>query len=103
MSDWTDSDGNSLGEWAEIDLDEYHRLYVSASDELTPFETLTDPDGTDGKAQVYTAWGRRGEDTPYIDVRDYRDENGSTEGTLGRQFVPARTQPEPESTEVTNA
>jgi hypothetical protein len=86
MSEWTDSDGNSLGAWVKTDRDEFRSLF---SGEMVPFSTLTDPDGNYGPRQVYTAWGYPGEDAPRIDIRDYRDEDGYTTRQVFRKFVPA--------------
>lgn len=87
MSDeWTDSEGNSLGDWQEITREEYARLF--GGEDLTVFSSLTDPEGTFGIRQVYTAWGRQGSDAPLIDIRDYKGEDGRTERQVCRKFVP---------------
>jgi hypothetical protein len=87
MSEWTDSDGNRLGEWEVISREEYDRQF--AAHDLNPFSTLTDPDGAYGTPQVYTAWGLRGADAPLIDIRDYRDRDGNTTRQICRKFVTA--------------
>lgn len=90
MSEWTDPDGNSLGEWEEIPREEYWELFERGK--LTVFSTLTDPEGCYGVPRIYTAWGYKGDDAPLIDICDYKGEDGKTERQVCRRFVPATNQ-----------
>lgn len=89
MSEWTDPDGNSLGEWEEIPREEYWEIFKRERDDLTVFSTLTDPEGNYGIRQIYTAWGYKEEDVPLIDIRDYKTEDGGLERQICRKFVSA--------------
>lgn len=91
MSDeWTDDEGNSLGDWQEITREEFDRLNHPG---LMVFSTLTDPGGEFGIRQVYTAWGQQGADAPLIDIRDFKGEDGKTERQICRKFVPVSGPP----------
>lgn len=90
MSEWTDPDGNSLGEWEEIPREEYWEIFKRERDDLTVFSTLTDPEGNYGIRQIYTAWGYKEEDVPLIDIRDYKTEDGGLERQICRKFVSRR-------------
>jgi len=93
MSEWTDDDGQPLGEWVEVDREEWWTLMEAAGgyDALTVFSSLTDPEGVYGRPQVYTAWGRRDDDTPLADIRDYRDDEGRTVRQVFRRFARRET------------
>lgn len=66
MSDWYDSDGNSLGDWVPIDRGEYHAIRDESVGQWQVFASNTDPWG---RGEVYTAWGLPGEDVPRVDHR----------------------------------
>lgn len=89
--DWTDDDGQPLGSWVEIERDEWQQVAADAGgfDSLVLCATLTDPDGTYGTPQIYTSWGRRGDSTPLLDVRDYKDDSGRS---ILRKFIPREDQ-----------
>jgi len=75
QSDWTDSEGESLGEWLPISREEYVGVIQQAGglQALTVAATLTDPDGVYGEPQVYTAWALPDEEVPLVDRRTYPD------------------------------
>lgn len=80
-----------LGTWQVIGLEEWRKLIADEGGvrSLVVFSSLTDPEGTFGPAQIYTAWGRYGDPMPLVDVRDYKAEDGSTERSIFRKFVSA--------------
>jgi hypothetical protein len=74
--EWTDDDGEPLGVWVEIGLEEWRDTIESVGsgiDALQVFSTLTDPDGTYGEPRIYTAFGRRDDDAPLVDICDFKD------------------------------
>lgn len=89
MSEWTDDDGRPLGEWVEISQAEWVALMEAAGGygALSVFSSLTDPDGVYGPAQVYTAWGRSGDDVPLADIRNLLTA-GRTTRKVFRRFDP---------------
>jgi hypothetical protein len=89
MSAWTDEDGEFLGQWENITQEEFWAAVREAGGlgELNVFSTLTDPDGTYGQRQIYTAWGRSGSPAPLLDICDYLDDSGKVAQRLCRRFV----------------
>lgn len=88
--EWTDEDGEPLGDWAEITDAEWSAIVTNAGglQALTVFSTLTDPDGTYGRPTIYTAWGRPDDPVPLVDIRDDKlDKDAALERTL-RRFIP---------------
>jgi hypothetical protein len=73
-------------DWTVISRQEYDQI-VGSTDDLQVFATITDPEGVYGPAQVYTAWGRRGDDDPLVDIRDWKDGAGATVEQVCRRFV----------------
>lgn len=91
----TDDDGEPpLGDWVEIGIDEWRRLIAEAGglEALSVFSSLTDPEGVYGSPQVYTAWGRREDGHPLVDVRDLKGDDGRTVRSTFRRFVPRASQ-----------
>lgn len=89
MIEWTDDDGRPLGEWVEVDREEWVAILEREGgfSALSVFTTLTDPGGQYGEPQVYTAWGRRGDDVPLVDICDYKDPvDGQTTSQTFRMF-----------------
>lgn len=86
--EWADEEGRPLGVWVEVERDEWQELIRTAGglEALTVFSTLTDPDGCYGPAQVYTAWGARESDVPFVDACDYKGADGRTERQVLRRF-----------------
>lgn len=84
---WTDSDGNPLGTWVDMDPEDFWTFFRAEGDHLAVFSTLTDPRGEYGFPQIYTAWGFRDEDAPRVDIRDYKDERGRTIRQVCRRFA----------------
>lgn len=91
MSEWTDEDGRPLGSWVEIGRDEWWPTIEQAGGlkALAVFSSLTDPEGVYGPAQIYTAWGRREDDAPLVDICDFKADDGTTERQVCRKFAPA--------------
>jgi hypothetical protein len=91
--DWTDDDDEPLGGWVQIDRDEWRAILTEAGGvrALQVFSTLTDPDGDYGSPQIYTAWGRREDRHPLVDIRDYKEQGRTSESTL-RKFVRVETE-----------
>jgi hypothetical protein len=86
---WTDEEGRPLGSWIEITVEEWREIIAAAGGlgALSVFSSLTDPEGVYGPRQVYTAWGRRESRSPLVDIRDYKNEDGTSESFVCRKFV----------------
>lgn len=89
MGEWTSDDGDSLGDWVEVAPEEWKAIFLGAGgfELLSVFSSLTDPDGRYGRPQIYTCWGRRDDDAPLVDIRDYKASDGKTEKRILRKFV----------------
>lgn len=90
MSEWTDHDGVPLGSWEKATTQEWRQIIADAGglEALTVVSSLTDPEGTYGPPQIYTAWGRRGDDVPLVDIRDFKARDGSVKERILRKFMP---------------
>lgn len=84
---WTDSNGNPLGAWTDMDSADFWAFIEAEGENLVVFSSLTDPGGVYGPPQIYTAWGFRDEDAPRVDIRDYKDERGRTIRQVCRRFA----------------
>ena len=75
--------------WVEIDEREWSEIVEREGGvrALAVFSTLTDPDGQFGQPQIYTAWGRKGDEDPLVDIRDLKSDDGETEQRTLRKFV----------------
>jgi hypothetical protein len=82
---------DELGSWEVIGLEEWRKLIADEGGvrSLAVFSSLTDPDGDYGPRQIYTAWGRHDDVMPLVDIRDYKAEDGTTEESILRKFVPS--------------
>lgn len=56
--------------WSEVNCDQRETFFRNFGGRLRPFSSLTDPEGHYGTAVVYTEWGVKDGEKPWL--RDYR-------------------------------
>lgn len=56
--------------WGEVTCETRERFFSQYGALLKPYSSLTDPDGQYGEPTIYTEWGSKRRDTPWL--RDYR-------------------------------
>lgn len=56
--------------WDEVTCQDREQFFDRYGEHLKPYSSLTDPDGQYGKPTIYTEWGSKTRDTPWL--RDYR-------------------------------
>jgi hypothetical protein len=61
---------NDMSGWGSVDCDTRDRFFADHRDRLAVFSTLTDPDGHYGRGVIYTEWGVKDGEKPWL--RDYR-------------------------------
>jgi hypothetical protein len=55
--------------WGQVDCATRDRFWLESQDRLVVFSSLTDPDGQYGPGVVYTEWGAKDGEKPWL--RDY--------------------------------
>lgn len=73
---------DDLSGWGEVNCAQRETFFRQYGDRLKPYSALTDPDGQYGTPVVYTEWGAKEGEKPWL--RDYRWIDGPC-----RHYMPA--------------
>lgn len=66
-SGWYDENGEQVGEWEVITLDEYEAIMAEHGGD--DWQVFASNSGAREHGEIYTAWGIDGEDVPRVDHR----------------------------------